>query len=387
MGEPQSIAIFSAQFLPHMGGVEVFTHELASRLAQRGCSVVVVASEEPGCSSHENVDVGGSSYEVVRLPSVGLLHGRFPVPRLCAERRKAIQELESRSFDGVLVNTRFYPHSVTGVRFANRKGIPVAILDHGSDYVSFGSPLVDPIVRLYERGITSRLKRSANAFYGISQESCRWLSRLGVEPSGIIPNAIDASAFRDASSGRSFRKELAIKGDELLVAYAGRLVPEKGVREIAAAAEILRDRGIPVRFVLAGEGPLGEELQQAHGGAISMVGRLDAPDVAALLNETDVFVFPSRSEGFGSALLEAAVSGAALISTPVGIAGTLIPDREYGVILNEADEISIADAVGALAGNLAATKAMGARAQQRAEQLFSWGATIESLMSALGLES
>ena len=75
MGElrRRTLAIFSAQYLPHMGGVENFTKELSSALERMGVHVIVVTSAYGDAPEHE-VDTGG--FEVFRLPSSQLLDGR-----------------------------------------------------------------------------------------------------------------------------------------------------------------------------------------------------------------------------------------------------------------------------------------------------------------------
>lgn len=376
---PQTIAIFSAQYLPHMGGVEVFTAELAKRLANDGHRVVVVAAELAGQSSYEKDRHG---FEVYRLPSRELLGGRFPFPKR-GEYRRTLVQLAAIPFDGVLINTRFYPHSLAGAWFADKLGIPAVVLDHGSDFVTFGNAFLDPAVRAYERVMTGALKRHCPRFYGISEASCQWLRSLGVEPSGVIPNAIDAREFRSLSSGRSFRKELGVGADVPLVTFTGRLIPEKGVRAIVGAATHLEEASVPCRFVLAGEGPLQDELLQAAPRNLSLVGRLDQPDVSALLQESDAFVFPSRSEGFGSSLLEAAVCGNALISTKTGISPQLIGRNEGGAYLSEPTAECLEKALTQLLLNKANLMEKGAIARSNGESLFSWENTLAAVLDAL----
>ncbi|WP_305299815.1 glycosyltransferase family 4 protein [Parvibacter caecicola] len=385
METKKTIAIFSAQYLPHMGGVEFFTREISERLVKAGHRVVVITSEQAGSPEYEFVqcgDTGGEGVEVYRLPSFALLGGRFPFPRFGKHRVDVLSELERISFDGVIVNTRFYPHSITGARFGSRQHVPTIVLDHGSDYVTFGVRALDPVVRAYERFVTTLLKMHSPDFYGISGMSAEWLKSLGVNPKGVIPNAIDANAFRSLSSGRSFREELSVSDGSLVVAYVGRFVPEKGILGIVGAAELLKKADAPVRFVLAGEGPLESVCRKAPDN-VSVVGRLSQADVSALLSESDVFVFPSRSEGFGMSLLEAAACGNALMSTPVGIAPDLVSARA-GLTLSTPSAHEIAERIAELEGDRERVRLMGECAMAAADGLFTWDGTIRSLGRALG---
>ena len=71
------ICIFSALYLPNMGGVERFTDSLAAELAAEGHSVIVVTSNTHGLSNREVLDNG---VEVTRLPCKSFIDGRYPVP-------------------------------------------------------------------------------------------------------------------------------------------------------------------------------------------------------------------------------------------------------------------------------------------------------------------
>lgn len=375
------IVIFSAHFLPHVGGVEVFTDGLSRALERRGYDVVVVTSRLDGAPERERLSDG---VEVLRLPCWPLVGGRLPFAKPGRCQRELLATLDGRRVVAVVVNTRFYPLSLVGARFARRRGLVPLVIDHGADYLTFGNGAIDVAVRAYEHAITALLKRLRPRFYGVSEASARWLPTFGIRPSGIITNAIDAPSFRRGASGRSFRQELGVPEGAVLVAYTGRLIPEKGVEALVSAAEQLAAAGEDVAFALAGEGPLRAALE-AHGvPTVHFTGRLDAADVAALLLESDIFCFPSRSEGFGSSLLEAAVCGCAIVSTDVGIAGALVGD-EGGVLLPDADADGIARAVRALVCDRERLARAQDSARRRSEFLYTWDESVEDVIDAAGL--
>lgn len=374
------IVIFSAHFLPHVGGVEVFTGGLARALEGAGFQVVIVTSRlDADSPERERLSDG---VEVLRLPCWALFGGRLPIAQPGRRQSELLESLEGRDIAAVVVNTRFYPLSLVGARFARKHGLTPLVIDHGADYLTFGNSVVDVAVKAYEHGITTLLKRRHPRFYGISDASVQWLRTFGITADGVITNAIDGEAFRGGASERPFRQELGIPESELIVAYTGRLIPEKGVEAIVEAAELLADEGLA--FVLAGDGPLRESLEARRLPNVHFTGRLDAGDVAALLNEADVFCFPSRSEGFGSSLLEAAVCGCALVSTDVGIAGRLIGE-DGGVVLPAADADAVADALRLMADD----RERLARAQDseraRSESLYTWSESVGNVMDAAGL--
>lgn len=369
--------MFSALCYPSMGGVERFTDSLAAELVRQGHEVVVVTNDTHGVGLHE---ISSSGVEFFRLPCRNLLGGRYPVPVCNADYRAVVNMLYERSFDGVLVNTRFYLHSLLGVRVAKRHGLRAVVLDHGSAYLTLGSSLVDFLIARYEDAITAHLRRQPVDFYGISQKSVEWLEHFGIQARGVISNSIDAKAYRGRSSGRSFRSELGI-GDDLMVAFTGRLIPEKGIAVLIDMMRMLESRG--VQLVVAGDGPLRDLIEHANLQKIHLAGRLSAPDVAALLIESDLFCLPTRSEGFSTSLLEASACGTPSLVTDVGGARELLPDESYGFIVPEASAASFAGALKRIISTNIDLQALGAHCYHRVESTCSWSSTVERLLGAL----
>lgn len=102
------------------------------------------------------------------------------------------------------------------------------------------------------------------------------------------------------------------------MAFVGRLISEKGVRQIieASRSRELVERGIV--FAMAGSGPLEDMVRAAQGTSLCYLGRLSRRDTSALLQESDLLCLPTRSEGFSTTLLEAAACGCPAVVTDVG---------------------------------------------------------------------
>lgn len=360
-----------------MGGVERFTDSLASELVQQGHKVVVVTNDTHHVGVYE---ISSSGFEVFRLPCWNVLGGRYPIPIRNADYRFVMHELAARQFDGVLVNTRFYLHSLLGVRIAKRHGLRAVVLDHGSAYLTLGSPALDWVIARYEDLVTGHLRRQPVDFYGISQKSTEWLAHFGVKARGIINNSIDAAAYRAQASSKSFRSELGI-GDELMLAFTGRFIPEKGI--VVLIDMMRRLLGERVHLVMAGDGPLRGMVEDAKLEAVHLVGRLDASDIAALLLESDVFCLPTRSEGFSTSLLEAAACGTPSLVPDVGGARELMPDDSYGFVTQEADARAFALIVRRILEGAYDLADMGDRCRCRAEEYCSWDATAHKVVEAV----
>lgn len=373
------ICVFSALYLPSMGGVERFTDSLAAELVAEGHSVIVVTNNTHGLSNSEVLDNG---VEVLRLPCKNLINGRYPVPIKNSCYRGLMADLESRQVDGVLVNTRFYLHSLIGVRFAESKGLKAVLLDHGSAYLTLGSKPLDWAIERYEDGITAWLKRRNVDFYGISKKSVEWLCHFGIRAKGVISNAIDAEAYRAQASGRQFRKDLGIEGG-LLVSFVGRLIPEKGVDALLEIMGRLQDRSI--HLVVAGDGPLFDQVDMSPLANVHAVGRLNSSDTAALLMDSDLFCLPTRSEGFSTSLLEAAACGAASLVPDVGGAREVAPDSSSGFVTDGVDINEYSSILRRASEGEFDLSAMGLCCQAHLEKLLSWTDVAKRVVEACGL--
>ena len=74
--------IFSAQYVPHVGGIERYTEQLSKTLVSRGHEVDVVTNNTDGVEEFISID----GLTVVRLPCIPLFSGRFPLPKPCGSR-------------------------------------------------------------------------------------------------------------------------------------------------------------------------------------------------------------------------------------------------------------------------------------------------------------
>ena len=70
-----NILIFSAQFLPHLGGIENFTYNLSKCLISKGHNPIVVTSNTTNSPSQEVID----GIQIYRFDCINLIDGRFPI--------------------------------------------------------------------------------------------------------------------------------------------------------------------------------------------------------------------------------------------------------------------------------------------------------------------
>ncbi len=375
----KTIAIFSANFLPNIGGVENFTSNLSETLEALGHHAIIVTNNIFDLADHELLD---SNAEIYRLPCLPLINGRLPIPRKNDEFKKLIREISQRKIDYIIINTRFYPHSLIAIKIAKQMKIIPIVIDHGSDYITLGNFFTDSIIKIYEHFITTMLKKYPADYYGISQASLQWLKTFHINGKGIINNSIDSDAFLSKASKRDFRAELKLSKNIFLICFVGRLMPEKGVIPLLNCAEYYSKYNPSIHFAFAGVGPLEKEVSKRNLCNLHLLGELDPPDVAALLQQSNVFSLPSRSEGFSTSLLEASACYTPSIITNVGGVAELIPSKDYGFVIDKPTADKLIVAIDTLANNKELAYQMGQNVGKRVRSYFSWTYTANKTLTA-----
>lgn len=369
----KKVAVFSANYLPHLGGIENYTYHVASEMSALGAQVTVATLACEGAPEGWERDPAG--FDVLRSPSRGFLGGRFPVAKPWSASSQA---LEGRQFDYVVVNARFYPQSLAGAAFAENRGIRPVVIDHGSAHLTLGNAVLDAGVEFVEHAMTAALKRHPADYYGVSKRSSEWLSHFGIASCGELYNSIDAAAYAASASSRDFRAEQGLAADAPVVAFVGRITPEKGVAALVETA-----RNVPeATFLAAGDGALLKTLAPSAPANFVFLGRLSAEDTAALLTQADLFCLPTRSEGFATSLLEAAACGTPSVITDVGGARELIADEHCGRIVDSADAPVLARAIRQELSDRSALQEKGRLARKRVEGMFSWKKTALAVLEA-----
>lgn len=374
------LCFFSAQYLPTVGGVERYTFNLARRCAAAGHRVRVVTSALPGLPEAETDEAG---VRVIRLPVWPALGGRFPVLRPGRARPLAARELWDPPPDFCLINTRFYPASLWAARQCHRRGIPAAVVEHGSAYLMTGPAPVRWAGMAYEQLAARLVRRWVPHFYGVSGACCRWLERFGIAAEGCLYNAVDPQELHALAqnAGVNWRARLGLPDSAPLIAYAGRLLPEKGVDALADALPAIRAAVPGAAAVLVGDGPLRGPLAARGAPGLYLPGPAPYAETLALLAQADVFCMPSRSEGFSCTVLEAAALGCPILTTPTGGSPELITGPDCGTLLADRTAPTVAAACVAALTDPAWRRAAAGNARRNLEARFTWEAAARRFLA------
>lgn len=201
---------------------------------------------------------------------------------------------------------------------------------------AFTSPLDDATLAVSEQTRASMWWRRTRA-------------RTTVEVHGI-----DLAAVRGAAGQReATREELGLAPGEVVILTVANYRQQKAWPDLLLAARLVADRGLPVRFLAVGQGPLEAQVQARHrqlglGPTLLLLGQRH--DVPRLLAAADLFTLASTYEGYPLAVMEALAAGLPVVATAVGgVVEAVGPSA--GVLVAPGRPDLLADALARLVGD------------------------------------
>ncbi len=164
----------------------------------------------------------------------------------------------------------------------------------------------------------------------------------------IWARGVDRDQFNPERRDMKWRHSLKIADDELVIAFLGRVVMEKGLDVFSDAVRALAARGIKHRVVVIGEGPARPWFQEQLPDAI-FTGQLTGNELARALASSDLLLNPSITEAFGNVTLEAMACGLPVIAAEATGATNLVRPSVTGTLVDGTEPEEFADALEAYA--------------------------------------
>ena len=181
----------------------------------------------------------------------------------------------------------------------------------------------------------------------------------------------------------SRRKSLGLPADRVLVTYTGRLIEGKGLETLFAALRSLSD--LPSwHLVLVGSGSgqvisieerlRGEAEEGVLRGRVTFTGRVD--NVAAYLQASDIFAFPTLDEALGMSAVEAQACGLPAVASRTGGVPDIVEDGATGILVPPGEAGPLAGGLRGLLGDSELRTRFGAAARARAKERFAFDTMV-----------
>jgi phosphatidylinositol alpha 1,6-mannosyltransferase len=164
----------------------------------------------------------------------------------------------------------------------------------------------------------------------------------------IWSRGIDREQFNPGRRDMEWRRSIGLRDHEVVIAFLGRIVMEKGLDVFADAIHALAGRGVPHRVLVIGDGPARPWFEEQLPDAI-FTGQLTGNDLARALASADVLLNPSITEAFGNVTVEAMACALPVVAAMASGTSSIVRDNETGFMVNVNDIDEFADALQAYA--------------------------------------
>ena len=353
------ILMLCYEYPPIGGGGAKVVHGLSSELVKQGHHVDLVTMGYKNLPRHEELNnLNIYRIKCLRLkanictPLEMVTYMILALPKILKLCRKNKYDINHTHF--------IYPDGFLAYLVNKLTNLPYVITAHGSDVPGYNPDrfkvlhkMLTPIWRI----ITSKSERLIMPSKTLDNLVKRIMPDVRTT---IIPNGINVDKFSAAEK----------RENKILVVT--RMFERKGVQYFIKAVSSL-NHGFTSNIV--GEGPYLEMLKRLTAetkAKVNFVGFLDneSKELRKLYESSKIFVFTSEAENFPVVLLEAMISGLAIITTNDNGCAEVVGDG--AILVNSKDSAVIKDALLKLVNDPALCDRLGRIARKRAEQFFGW---------------
>ena len=362
------VALVTENFLPKIDGV---TRTLAMLLEhlQRQKHQTIVLAPEGAPARYAGAPVYGTPG--LPLPMYPELRILLPPPRF--------KHLLQRFRPDVIHVADPMVLGAAAIFWAQRLGIPVVSSYHTNlatylPYFHLGA-FTEP-TWAYRRFLHSQCRVTLCP----SPSTAQQLEQKGFSRVQVWPRGVNGVLFNARRRSDEWRQSINPNPNAKIILYVGRLSYEKNLDALLSAFKSIENEEPDTHLVLVGDGPARQELEQAlEGHRATFTGYLRGEGLAEAYASADLFAFPSTTETFGQAVLEAMASGLPVVAFDAEGVRDLVRHNETGLLVPEGDTAAFTKGLRALLAEPAQQAAMRLQARNAAE-LRTWDSVLNDLL-------
>ncbi|HSE61328.1 MAG TPA: glycosyltransferase [Candidatus Saccharimonadales bacterium] len=376
------VVIATPYYHPHVGGVEVYVRNIATRLKEMGWEVCLVTTGDRSAKTTVTQQDG------MRVYRLGYQFKLSNTPVSFTWRRDIERIITSEKPD-VINGHAPVPYFADMVERL-RGRIPFVLTYH-NDVVKERWPFT-MLAKLAHLFLIAGTLRRANRIIATSDYYASRSRHLAphTHKLSVVPPGIDAAIFTTDADGATVRKAHDGKRIILFVGSLSRAQAHKGLDTLIASMAIVKQRIPNAQLVVVGEGDNLAHYQQTVYSAglqddVAFVGCKTHAELAGYYAASDVVVLPStnNTEGFGMVLIEASACGVPVVGTEVGGIPFAIQDGKTGLLVPPRNPEALAASIGTILEDASLAARLGRAGAARAKTQFDWDMLTASTSHAL----
>jgi len=311
----QKIAIVTDVYLPYQGGGQFYVWEIAKRLVNLGYEIDIITRKiKTGeVVSGGNENLFENKLKIIRLGSPSSWNNVFS--RLLFIFLSSFYLL-SHQYD--LIDAQAFVSAVPGKIASILKGIPVILTVHGTNLDAGRAGILEKI-------ILTRIKY--NAIISVAKS---FINHKNINNNiHIVHPGVDLNFYQPKASKKEVNR----------IIFVGRLVKEKGTELLLRIFDIYQNSNL--KFVIIGDGKeknrLLEYIKTHHIKNVELKPGMDKEELLNEYQKSEIFLLPSRFEGFPLTILEAESCGLSVVACDVGDVNVLVKNSENGYLCQKDD--------------------------------------------------
>jgi len=404
---PRRVAMLSLHTSPlaplggrETGGMNVYVHEVAARLAALGVAVDVftrrASASEPAVTEFAHTGARARLIAITAGPKSRIeKEEMFDLTSTFADGVDAFRAREDIAYD--VIYSHYWLSVEAGALLARRWDVPHAAMFHTLAEVKLRARASESEPR--ERiGAERRLVHGLDRIVAATEHERRLLVqiyRVPAERIAVIPLGVDLEQFtpgdRAAARARLDLGQWGIAEDERLLLAVGRIEPLKGLDILIRALAQLNERQPAVLAIIGGDDRAEADIAKLRalaedlgvGDAVHFLGPRPHEALPDFYRAADVVVVPSFYESFGLVAVEAMASGVPVVASRVGGLASTVADGRTGYLIAWRCPEPFAEKIEVLLRNEQLRAALGAGAAERM-RTYSWDAVAEAVGGLLG---
>jgi glycosyltransferase involved in cell wall biosynthesis len=333
------VALFSGNYNYVRDGANQALNRLAGYLLREGVHLRVYSPtvEQPAFPAT------GDLVDVPAIPIPGRSEYRMPVSLPGRVRR----DLESFNPNVVHVSSPdFVGHRAVSWARQHKVAAVASVHTRFDTYLAYYHlQSLEPLAR----GIMRRLYRRCELVLAPAESTAAILRAQRMNRDIMIwGRGVDRDQFNPERRDLGWRRRQGIADDEMVIAFLGRVVMEKGLDVFADAVHAFERLGLKHRVLVIGEGPARPWFEKQLPNGV-FTGQLTGDDLARAFASADVFLNPSITEAFGNVTVEAMACALPVLAAEATGATNLVRHGVTGMLVDGASAEEFAEALAAYA--------------------------------------
>ncbi|TRZ52413.1 MAG: glycosyltransferase family 1 protein [Dehalococcoidia bacterium] len=333
---------------------------------------------------HEIVEISWSGSKELLIDKVSKRYTRYLLPGINFSSKRIVgvypflpslsKIIKTVRPDIVHAQSHLFLTTYSAINQAFRCKIPSIITVHGM--LAKRTLPINLVQQIYLYTMSSSGFKKATKIICLTRSDANEVIKYNCKPEKvrIVPNGVNTEVFKPSS----------FEEKKNLIGWIGRFVPEKGLKYLVDALNIMAGQNRKSKFILIGDGPqMSKVIRMVNRYGLSdrtfFTGQLPHKKIHEIMSKASIFVLPSIKEGMPITLLEIMASGKPVVASDISGINDVLTHGKNGLLVPPCNAERLAEAVLMLMNDQKLRKSLGENARQLMVEKYNWDLVAEKI--------